>query len=125
MLNASASAQMLSDIAFRALLNKCAVVYIDDLFTYSPDQNQHLHDSAKLFACIRKAGFLNPKKCKFNASAIKFLGFIVNEQGIHTDPAKIELSATKNITQAPFILWADKLLQAICQILFKDFTTPF
>ena len=63
MLNASASAQMLSDIAFRALLNKCAVVYIDDLFTYSPDQSQHVHDLAKVFACICKAGLiLNPKK---------------------------------------------------------------
>ncbi|KAG2213630.1 hypothetical protein INT45_009323 [Circinella minor] len=91
MLNASASAQMLSDIAFHALLNKCAVVYIDDLFTYSPDQSQYVHDLAKVFACIRKAGLiLNPKKCKFNASFIEFLGFVINKKGIHTEPTKIK-----------------------------------
>jgi hypothetical protein len=33
---------------------------------------------------------MNPLKCAFGVSTGKFLGFIVHEKGIKTDPKKIE-----------------------------------
>ena len=46
----------------------------------------------QVFERLRQAGFtLNSEKCHFGLSEIKLLGFIINGQGIATDPAKVEV----------------------------------
>ena len=43
----------------------------------------------KVLKQIETAGVtLNPNKCEFSKSELKFLGHIVNKQGVKADPAK-------------------------------------
>ena len=37
--------------------------------------------------------YIKSKKCKFVAKEINYLGHIINQTGIHTDPSKIEAVA--------------------------------
>jgi len=54
------------DIAFKGLINKTVVVYLDDIIVYSKKRNNHLHYLKKIFERCRRYGIsLNPKKSFF------------------------------------------------------------
>ena len=62
---------------------------IDDVLVFANTEEQH---SARLQATLRRiqiAGVtLNLDKCLFNQSEIKFLGYIINKDGVSPDPDK-------------------------------------
>jgi hypothetical protein len=79
------------DIVLKGLKRKFVVVYLDDVNVYSNTWEEHLEHLRTVFERFRKAGLrLNMKKCFFAQSSLSFLGFIVSENGIQTDPAKID-----------------------------------
>ena len=47
--------------------------------------------------------YANLEKCSFRMQRIKYLGYIVDEQGVHVDPSKIKVirdwSALKTLTE--------------------------
>jgi hypothetical protein len=83
---------------FQRLMNKvlkpvrhCAGVYIDDVLIRSPTWEQHLKDLRDVFTCLRNAGLrLNIPKCYFGKPEVRFLGFIVSQDGINPDPSKVQ-----------------------------------
>ena len=57
---------------------------------YSKTPEEHLERLEAIFKKISKAGLkLKPNKCKFLKSEITYLGHIVSNKGIATDPKKI------------------------------------
>lgn len=65
--------------------------FIDDILVYSPNPEQHVRDFHETLNTLREAGLtVNEKKCKFFKSEVKFLGFLVNGDGICIDPQKYE-----------------------------------
>lgn len=89
--NSPSSFQRLVDIAFRPLINKFLVCYIDDLNIYSNNHEEHLEHIRRVFECCRVAQLtFNPSKCKFFKTSLKFLGYIVTSEGLKTDPVKLE-----------------------------------
>lgn len=65
--------------------------YIDDVIVSGPDMNSHLDTLQKVFDRIREYGFhLNINKCKFFLPEIKYLGRIINRDGVKPDPEKIQ-----------------------------------
>ncbi|CAI7782903.1 unnamed protein product [Closterium sp. NIES-53] len=50
--NASATFQMTMNEAFRQLLDKCVIVYLGDILTYSPDRAQNLQDIEAVFKIL-------------------------------------------------------------------------
>ncbi len=79
----------------REVRGKCCMVYIDDIVIYSKTMAEHLQHLHQVFTCLHKAGLtLNLKKCNFIQRSLAFLGHIVSDEGIKTDPAKI--SAVKS-----------------------------
>ena len=74
---------------------KGATVYLDDILVYTKDREQHYIVLNQVLDNIRKAGLrVNPEKCQLLKREIKFLGHIVNEDGVKTDPSKIEAIRT-------------------------------
>ena len=58
---------------------------------YSPTVAKHLENLEKVFQRLREAHLkLKPKKCHFFQCQVSFLGHIVSEDGISTDPAKVQ-----------------------------------
>lgn len=91
LVNSPATFQRLIDLCFRPLINKCLVAYIDDLNVYSNNDQEHLQHLELVFQCVETANLkLNPEKCFFFKDHLKFLGYIVTKDGIHTDPEKIK-----------------------------------
>ena len=66
-------------------------VYIDDMLVKSTTAGLHIAHLSEAFQILRNYNMkLNPAKCVFGVSVGKFLGFIVNHQGIEANPDKIK-----------------------------------
>eukprot|EP00253_Pinus_taeda_P029625 PITA_29625 len=91
LINVGATFQRAMDIAFKGLVNKSVVIYLDDRTVYSKKRSNHLRDLKQIFQrCLRYGISLNPKKSFFALSEGKLLGFIVSKSGIHIDSDKIK-----------------------------------
>ena len=79
------------DVAFKGLINRCIVIYMDDLTIFSKDQSTHIADLRQVFNRCQKYGIsLNPKKCLFGVTKGKLLGHIIFEARISIDLERIE-----------------------------------
>ena len=79
------------DIAFRGLINKSIVVYLDDIIVYSntrEDNDRHLR--AIFERCQWYDISLNPKKSIFAMEEGTLLSFVISLEGITIDPGSIE-----------------------------------
>ena len=66
------------------------LVYLDDILVMGRDQGEHDRRLDKVLSRLQQWGFrLGLPKCLFSSREIKYLGMIVNEQGIRADPEKI------------------------------------
>ena len=71
-------------------LNWC-IIYLDDIIIFSKMPQEHLKRLRGVFKCLAQAGLkLKPSKCEFFWDRLRYLGHIVSEKGITTDPKKIE-----------------------------------
>ncbi|GJP43022.1 hypothetical protein CLOM_g2528 [Closterium sp. NIES-68] len=75
---------------FRDLLEKCVIVYLDDISIYSKTQEQHLKDLEQVFQQLQEHRLITKgSKCEFLKSELEFLGHVVGADGIEIDPKKI------------------------------------
>nr|GEV33368.1 reverse transcriptase domain-containing protein [Tanacetum cinerariifolium] len=75
------------------------IVFIDDILIYSRNKEEHANHLRIILELIRKEKFYAKfSKCDFRISVVQFLRHIINNQGLHVDPAKIE--AIKNWTSS-------------------------
>ena len=97
LINVGAAFQQDMDIAFRGLINKSTVVYIDNITVHSKKQHDHApHLKAIFEQCRQYKISLNPKTSIFSIEEGTLLGFIIYPNAITIDPGRIE--AIKVIT---------------------------
>jgi hypothetical protein len=90
LINAGATFQRAMDVVFRGIINKCVVVYLDDVNVYSKKKEDHIQHLTQIFKRCRKYGIsLNPKKTIFGVEEGKLLGHFKSQAGIHIDPKRI------------------------------------
>ena len=89
--NAPATFQRLMETCLSDLhLNWC-IIYLDDVIVFSKTPQEHIERLEAVFMKISDAGLkLKPSKCEFFRKRIHYLGHIVSDKGIETDPKKIE-----------------------------------
>ncbi|KAJ9545199.1 hypothetical protein OSB04_024906 [Centaurea solstitialis] len=89
--NAPAVFMDLMNRVCRPYLDKFVIVFIDDILIYSRSKEDHEHH-LRLILELLKAEQLYAKfsKCEFWIREVHFLGHVVNKEGIHVDPAKVE-----------------------------------
>ena len=60
--------------------------YIDDILVWGATVEEHDYRLRQVLSRCREAGIkLNPSKCKFRATSVKFFGHVLNAQGVHAD----------------------------------------
>ena len=70
-------------------LNWC-IIYLDDVVVYASSVKEHLVRLEAVFQKLKTAGLkLKPSKCELFKKSISYLGHVVSEEGVHTDPKKI------------------------------------
>lgn len=89
--NAPAVFMDLMNRVCKPYLDKFLIVFIDDILIYSRDEKEHTEHLRTILELLKKERlYAKFPKCDFWIHTVQFLGHIVNSQGIHVDPAKIE-----------------------------------
>ncbi|KAI5743540.1 hypothetical protein M8J77_019372 [Diaphorina citri] len=65
--------------------------YIDDIIIFGKTKEEHDGKLEKVLEIARVNNIrFNPEKCIFNVSKVKFLGHVIDENGIHIDDEKVK-----------------------------------
>ena len=80
---------LLMDAAFDGLANVKKMV--DDILAYDDDFSTHVKNVKKLLERCRVHGIsISKKKFEFGKTQVKYVGFIVSQEGIKADPDKLK-----------------------------------
>ncbi|CAC5424757.1 Retrovirus-related Pol polyprotein from transposon 297,Retrovirus-related Pol polyprotein from transposon 17.6 [Mytilus coruscus] len=88
--NSASVFERLMETVLSGLTWKICLVYLDDVIIFSKSFEEHMKNLKEVFQRLKAANLkLNPKKCNFLKTEVKFLGHIVSESGVATDPNTI------------------------------------
>lgn len=96
--NAPTTFQRILNDVLSTMLDVEALVYLDDIITYSNTLKEHDKRARRLFNRLREANMkLQPDKYEFLKTEVAYLGHIISENGVKPNPNKI--IAIKNFPQ--------------------------
>nr|GEU99253.1 hypothetical protein [Tanacetum cinerariifolium] len=89
--NAPAVLMDLMNRVCKPYLDKFMIMFIDDILIYFKNKEEH-GEHLKIFLELLKKEQLYAKflKCDFWLDSVQFLGHVIDNKGVHVDPAKIE-----------------------------------
>ncbi|RXN35846.1 Retrovirus-related Pol polyprotein from transposon 412 [Labeo rohita] len=88
---------------FQRLMERCmgdinlkeVLMFLDDIIVFSETLEEHERRLLQVLTRLKEYGLkLSPEKCRFFQTSVKYLGHIVSERGVETDPGKIETIKT-------------------------------
>jgi hypothetical protein len=95
--NAPAVFMRLMNDVFRPLLDRCVVVFLDDILVFSKTHEEHEQHLRQVFDLLRKNKlYAKLSKCQFGSSEIEFLGHVIGADGIK--PMQDKVTAIENWT---------------------------
>ncbi|GJV62518.1 putative reverse transcriptase domain-containing protein [Tanacetum coccineum] len=125
--NAPAVFMDLMNRVCKPYLDKFVIVFIDDILIYSRNEEEHASHLRIILELLQKEKlYAKFSKCDFWIHIVQFLGHLIDNQGLHVDPAKIE--AVKNWTSPTtptekendnFVVYCDASLQGLGAVLMQ------
>ncbi len=89
--NAPATFQHLMELVLRGIPWHICMVYLEDILIYNKTFEEHLSSLKEVFSRIQSAGLrLNPRECHLARDHVVFLGHVVSQKGLQTDPTNTE-----------------------------------
>jgi len=132
--NAPAKFQQAVEVMFGDI--KGVTAYLDDILIYTETFAEHMQLLRQVLTQLRKCHmFLKPPKCTVATHQIEFLGYIIDGEGMRTNPVKVEevakypVPTSKSEVKAflgmlqhyrRFIWQAAKIAEPINALLRKD-----
>ncbi len=95
---------------FLRLMEKCmgdinlkeVLVFLDNLIIFSDTIEEHERHLLNVLSRLKEYGLkLFLEKCKFCQTSVRYLGHIVSERGVETDPEKIQALKSLAVSQEP------------------------
>ncbi|GKA60518.1 putative reverse transcriptase domain-containing protein [Tanacetum coccineum] len=129
--NASPIFMDLMNRVCKSYLDKFVIVFIDDISIYSKNKKEHEGHLKLVLRLIKKEKlFAKFSKCEFWLSVVKFLGHVIDSEGIHVAPAKIEsikdwAPMTKLTQKSVKFDWGEKTEAAFLLLKQKLCSAPF
>ena len=88
--NCPATFQRLMEATLSDVQHDQCLVFFDDIVVFSSGLEENISRLESVFKRLEVAGLkLKPSKCTFFQSTIRYLGHVVSEKGISTDPDKV------------------------------------
>ncbi|GKE15967.1 putative reverse transcriptase domain-containing protein [Tanacetum coccineum] len=107
-------------------LDKFVIVFIDDILIYSRNKEEHANHLRIILELLKKEKlYAKFSKCDFWIRIVQFLGHLIDSQGLHVDPAKIEAKLCKApILALPegnddFVVYCDASHQGLGAVLMQ------
>lgn len=68
-----------------------ASVFLDDILISAANRKAHVERLKKVLQLLSDVGFkLSSERCEFFAKRIKYLSHIIDKDGLHVDPGKLQ-----------------------------------
>lgn len=111
---------------FMEYLDKFMVVFIDDIFVYSQNKEEHKEHLILVLQMLRDNQFY-VKKCAFWLKELPFLGHVITGGGIMVDPSKVQdvlnWNTLKNVSKIQsflrFVQGFSKIVKSLTSLLEK------
>ncbi|GKA88175.1 putative reverse transcriptase domain-containing protein [Tanacetum coccineum] len=107
-------------------LDKFVIVFIDDILIYSRNKEEHANHLRIILELLKKEKlYAKFSKCDFWIRIVQFLGHLIDSQGLHVYPAKIEAKLCEaSILALPkgnddFVVYCDASHQGAVVFAFK------
>ena len=102
--NAPATFERLMELVLSGLHWQICLIYLDDIIIFGKTFSEMIKNLDMVLERFAQAGLkLKSQKCQLFKKEVDFLGHVINEQGVHTNPQKIECVKNwplpKNITE--------------------------
>ncbi|MCG8048682.1 MAG: RNase H-like domain-containing protein, partial [Candidatus Thiodiazotropha endolucinida] len=89
--NAPASFQRLMERCMGDMNLKECLIFLDDILIFSETFEDHLDRLEAVFSRLQQHGLkLKPSKCEFFKTSVSYLGHVVSQDGVETDPDKLK-----------------------------------
>jgi hypothetical protein len=90
--NAPTTFMRLMDDVLRLFTNSFLVVYLDDILIFNGTWEENMQHIQQSLGTLRQDKlYANLETCSFGMNMVQYLGYIVDDHGVHVDPAKIQV----------------------------------